>query len=238
MPAYFIYHKEFLHKERIGKKTYFTNKEKPMRKTKTNIIIADATPLFRIGIKRTLEDCDWIRIVGEAVDGEQAIKKTSRLRPDILILSDDIPIFHSREILHQLYLMHSTTRVLLIGTTKRSERRAAFRLGAYGYLPRYADPAELMGAVTRIAHGERVIIDDEVPQPTAPHKSQEPLSIRELEVLKCITQGMSNQAIAEELFISEKTVKNHLTRIFRKMNVTDRTQAALTAIKQNWIILE
>lgn len=95
-----------------------------------------------------------------------------------------------------------------------------------------------MGAVTRIAHGERVIIDDEVPQPTAPHKSQEPLSIRELEVLKCITQGMSNQAIAEELFISEKTVKNHLTRIFRKMNVTDRTQAALTAIKQNWIILE
>ena len=209
-----------------------------MRKTKINIIIADATPLFRIGIRRTLEDCDWIRIADEAVDGEEAIKKTARQNPDILILSDDIPIFHSREILHQLYLMHSTTRVLLIGTTKRSERRAAYRLGACGYLARYADPAELIDTVTRIAHGERVITDDEVPVPLTPHKSQEPLSIRELEVLKCITQGKSNQAIAEELFISEKTVKNHLTRIFRKMNVSDRTQAALTAIKQNWIILE
>ena len=209
-----------------------------MRKTKLNIIIAEATPLFRIGIRRTLEDCDWIRVADEAVDGEEAIKKTTRLSPYILILSDDIPIFHSREILHQLYLMHSTTRVLLIGTTKRSERHAAFRLGAYGYLARYADPAELIDTVKRIAHGERVITDDEVPAVVTPHKSQEPLSIRELEVLKCITQGMSNQAIAEELFISEKTVKNHLTRIFRKMNVTDRTQAALTAIKQNWIILE
>ena len=209
-----------------------------MRKTITNIIIADAIPLFRIGIRRTLEDCDWIRVTAEAVDGEEAIKKTARLRPDILILSDDIPIFHSREILHQLYLMHSTTRVLLIGTTKRSERRAAFRLGAYGYLARYADPAELIDTAVRIARGERVFTDDEIPAVVTPHKSQEPLSIRELEVLKCITQGMSNQAIAEELFISEKTVKNHLTRIFRKMNVTDRTQAALTAIKQNWIILE
>ena len=209
-----------------------------MRKTKRNILIADATPIFRIGIRRTLENCDWIRIVDEAVDGEEAIKKTARLSPDILILSDDIPIFHSREILHQLYLMHSTTRVLLIGTTKRTERRAAYRLGAYGYLARYADPAELLDAVTRIAQGERVIHDDEIPQPIAPPQKQQPLSIRELEVLKCITQGMSNQAIAEELFISEKTVKNHLTRIFRKMNVTDRTQAALTAIKQNWIILE
>lgn len=209
-----------------------------MRKEKHNIIIAEQMPLFRIGIRRTLEECEQIHVIGEAVDGEQAIKHTRRLRPDILILSDDIPLFHSREILHQLYLMQSPARVLLIGNAKRSERRAAFRLGAYAYLTRNADPAELIDTLLRIANGERITGGEEAISPVRPSPSEQPLSVRELEVLKCITQGMTNQDIAETLYISEKTVKNHLTRIFRKMNVSDRTQAALTAIKQNRIVLE
>ncbi|MBO5245139.1 MAG: response regulator transcription factor [Selenomonadales bacterium] len=210
-----------------------------MRKAKRTIIIAEQTPLLRIGIRHTLEECDWLHIIGEAADGEQAIKKTYRLKPDILLLSDDLPLFHSREIIHQLYLLKSTTRVLLIGNAKRSERRAAFRLGAYGYLARDIDPAELIDALRHIANGERIASEGIYISPAVrPAVSQQPLSVRELEVLKCITQGMTNQAIAEHLYISEKTVKNHLTRIFRKMNVTDRTQAALAAIKQNRIVLE
>lgn len=210
-----------------------------MRKAKRTIIIAEQTPLLRIGIRRTLEECDWLHIIGEAADGEQAIKKTYRLKPDILLLGDELPLFHSREIIHQLYLLKSATRVLLIGNAKRSERRAAFRLGAYGYLARDIDPAELIDTLRRIANGERTADEGRYISTAArPAVSQQPLSVRELEVLKCITQGMTNQAIAEHLYISEKTVKNHLTRIFRKMNVTDRTQAALAAIKQNRIVLE
>lgn len=209
-----------------------------MRKAKCNIIIAEQAPLFRIGIRRVLEECDWIHITGEAVDGEEAIRKTRRQNPDILILSDEIPLFHSREILRQLYLAQSPARVLLIGTAKRSERRAAFRLGAYGYLPKCADPAELIDTIRRITLGERVASEEDEIIPSRPPDDLRPLSLRELEVLKCITQGMSNQDIADRLYISEKTVKNHLTRIFRKMNVNDRTQAALAAIKQNWIVLE
>lgn len=209
-----------------------------MRKAKCNIIIAEQAPLFRIGIRRVLEECDWIHITGEAVDGEEAIRKTRRQNPDILILSDEIPLFHSREILRQLYLLKSTTRVLMIGNAKRIERRAAFRLGAYGYLTRNADPAELIDTLARIANSERIINDGKRADHAQHTAGEQPLSIRELEVLKCITRGMSNQAIAEHLYISEKTVKNHLTRIFRKMNVSDRTQAALAAIKQNWIVLE
>lgn len=209
-----------------------------MRKAKRTIIIAERTPLFRIGIRRTLEECDWLHIIGEAADGEQAIKKTHRLKPDLLLLSDDLPLFHSREILHQLYLLKSATRVLMIGNAKRVERRAAFRLGAYGYLTRNADPAELIDTLARVANSERIISEIERTDHAQQTAAEQPLSIRELEVLKCITRGMSNQAIAEHLYISEKTVKNHLTRIFRKMNVSDRTQAALAAIRQNRIVLE
>lgn len=207
-----------------------------MRKAKYHIIIADKAEIVRVGIEAILSQDDRLRIVDTAQDGEEALRKTLRLKPDILILGDDITRFNSQEILRRLYLAMCTTRVLLIGKEDQSTRRSALRLGAYGYLDLDATGSELCDVVRRIAQVER-IETEENDEPIL-QATREMLSIREMEVLKCVTDGKSNQDIARTLYISEKTVKNHLSRIFRKMNVTDRTQAALTAIREKWIILE
>lgn len=207
-----------------------------MRKAKSHIIIADKAEIVRVGIDAILSQDERLRIVDTAQDGEEALRKTLRIKPDILILGDDITRFNSQEILRRLYLAMCTTRVLLIGKAEQSMRRSALRLGAYGYLDRDATGSELCDVVRRIAQGERIEAEETV-EPIL-QVTREMLSIREMEVLKCVTDGKSNQEIARTLYISEKTVKNHLSSIFRKMNVTDRTQAALTAIREKWIILE
>lgn len=207
-----------------------------MRKTKLNIIIADGAEIFRQGLQNVIETQPDLRILDTASDGEEALRKTLHQKPNILLLDDDITRFHSHEILHRLYLAMSTTRVLLLGEAQHSDRRSASRMGAYGYLTRRVGADELLTAIRQIAKGERIKTgtdDDSVrdmPKETL-------LSVREMEVLKCITEGKSNQEIAETLYISEKTVKNHLTRIFRKMHVTDRTQAAMKAIREKQIVL-
>lgn len=207
-----------------------------MRKAKSHIIIADNAEIVRVGIDAILSQDERLRIVDTAQDGEEALRKTLRIKPDILILGDDITRFNSQEILRRLYLAMCTTRVLLIGKAEQSMRRSALRLGAYGYLDRDATASELCDVVWRIVQGERIETEENV-EPIL-QVTRKMLSVRELEVLKCVTEGKSNQEIACTLYISEKTVKNHLSSIFRKMNVTDRTQAALTAIREKWIILE
>lgn len=207
-----------------------------MRKAKSHIIIADNAEIVRVGIDAILSQDERLRIVDTAQDGEEALRKTLRIKPDILILGDDITRFNSQEILRRLYLAMCTTRVLLIGKAEQSVRRSALRLGAYGYLDRDATASELCDVVWRIVQGERIETEENV-EPIL-QVTRKMLSVRELEVLKCVTEGKSNQEIACTLYISEKTVKNHLSSIFRKMNVTDRTQAALTAIREKWIILE
>lgn len=207
-----------------------------MRKAKSHIIIADNAEIVRVGIDAILSQDERLRIVDTAQDGEEALRKTLRIKPDILILGDDITRFNSQEILRRLYLAMCTTRVLLIGKAEQSMRRSALRLGAYGYLDRDATASELCDVVWRIVQGERIETEENV-EPIL-QVTRKMLSVRELEVLKCVTEGKSNQEIACTLYISEKTVKNHLSSIFLKMNVTDRTQAALTAIREKWIILE
>lgn len=207
-----------------------------MRKAKLTIIIADSAEIFRRGLQEVLEKQSDLRVLDIASDGEEALRKTLHLKPNILLLDEDITRFHSYEILHRLNQAMSATRVLLISDAQHSDRRNALRMGVYGYLTRRVGAEKLLAVIRQIAQGEWIEAGTEddilrdIPKET-------PLSVRELEVLKCITEGKSNQEIAETLYISEKTVKNHLTRIFRKMHVTDRTQAAMKAIREKQIVL-
>lgn len=204
-----------------------------MRTVKLKIIIADGAEIFGIGLKSILEQQDDIRVIDVAKDGEEALRKTLRAKPDLLVLGDTVARFNSYEVLHRLYLAMSTTRVLLLTD---ADPKDAYRLGAYRCLTRQVGADELIRAVYGVTAGERFVAADEAARTV--EASGEPLSVRELEVLKCITEGKSNQQIAQTLYISEKTVKNHLTRIFRKMNVTDRTQAAVQAIRERQIVLD
>lgn len=207
-----------------------------MRKTKLTIIIADSAEIFRRGLQDVLEKQSDLRVLDIASDGEEALRKTLHLKPNILLLDEDITRFHSYEILHRLNQAMSATRVLLISDAQHSDRKSTLRMGVYGYLTRRVGAEKLLTVIRQIAQGAWIEAEEEDGLGKMP--KEEPLSVREMEVLKCITEGKSNHEIAETLYISEKTVKNHLTRIFRKMHVTDRTQAAMKAIREKQIVLQ
>ena len=211
------------------------------------ILIADDHALLRQGIRNFLSLESDFEIIGEAADGEETIRRASELRPDILLLDINMPKGNGIEVATRLRETHPEIRILAL--TIHDDENYMMKMiqsGAAGYLLKDVEPSVMVQAIRRIYAGESFvepsltkklfhgITNREESRPSPPvHSPQEVdrLSAREIEVLQLIGRGMSNAEIARELFLSEKTVKNHLTNIFRKIQVTDRTQAVLYAIK-------
>ena len=211
------------------------------------ILIADDHQLLRQGIRNFLALEPDFDIIGEAVDGEDAVAKTQELLPDVLLLDINMPKLTGIEVAGKLKQLCPDVRVMAL--TIHDDENYMMKMiqsGAAGYLLKDVEPSVMVQAIRRIYAGESFvepsltkklfhgITNREESRPSPPvHSPQEVdrLSSREIEVLQLIGRGMSNAEIARELFLSEKTVKNHLTNIFRKIQVTDRTQAVLYAIK-------
>ena len=211
------------------------------------ILIADDHALLRQGIRNFLSLESDFEIIGEAADGEETIRRASELRPDILLLDINMPKGNGIEVATRLRETHPEIRILAL--TIHDDENYMMKMiqsGAAGYLLKDVEPSVMVQAIRRIYAGESFvepsltkklfhgITNREELRPSLPvHGPLEVdrLSAREIEVLQLIGRGMSNAEIARELFLSEKTVKNHLTNIFRKIRVTDRTQAVLYAIK-------
>lgn len=211
------------------------------------ILIADDHQLLRQGIRNFLALEPDFDIIGEAVDGEDAVAKTQELLPDVLLLDINMPKLTGIEVAGKLKQLCPDVRVMAL--TIHDDENYMMKMiqsGAAGYLLKDVEPSVMVQAIRRIYAGESFvepsltkklfhgITNREELRPSPPvHSPQEVdrLSAREIEVLQLIGRGMSNAEIARELFLSEKTVKNHLTNIFRKIQVTDRTQAVLYAIK-------
>ena len=211
------------------------------------ILIADDHQLLRQGIRNFLALEPDFDIIGEAVDGEDAVAKAQALRPDVLLLDINMPKLTGIEVTGKLKELCPAVRVMAL--TIHDDENYMMRMienGAAGYLLKDVEPSTMVQAIRRVYAGESYvepsltkklfhgITSREGRNPAAPvHGSYDAdrLSTREIEVLQLIGRGMSNAEIAKELFLSEKTVKNHLTNIFRKIQVTDRTQAVLYAIK-------
>lgn len=218
------------------------------------ILIADDHLLLRQGIRNFLSLEPDFEIVGEAADGEEAIAQTSALLPDVLLLDINMPKLNGLEVAARLKEIHPEVRILAL--TIHDDENYMMKMiqsGAAGYLLKDVEPSMMVQAIRRVYAGEsyvepsltkklfRGITSQEEqklsPQPPGTVESDK-LSAREIEVLRLIGKGMSNAEIARELFLSEKTVKNHLTNIFRKIQVTDRTQAVLFAIKHKIVYVE
>ncbi|HTT27526.1 MAG TPA: response regulator transcription factor [Solirubrobacteraceae bacterium] len=202
------------------------------------ILVVDDHAVVREGLRAFLGLQDGFEIVGEAVDGEEALEQAERLDPDVILMDLVMPVRDGVSAMQALKQRASRSRVIVLTSFLEDDRLLpALEAGAAGYLLKNSQPAELARAV-RAAHAGDAIIDPTVAARLVRALSERPatpafdeLTTRERDVLVLIAQGRSNKRIALELGISEKTVKTHVGHVLAKLDVTDRTQAAVLAVQ-------
>lgn len=212
-----------------------------MRKIK--VAIVDDHALIREGLKKLLELEETIEVVALAGDGIEALAVIDGNQPDVVLLDINMPGMNGIDCLHQIKKDYDDVKTIMLTIHEDAEYLIeTINMGAEGYVLKDADVSQLIDAIHRVMHGEiyihpslsGVLVREYKRKETSFNDlSKRRLTKRELDVLKLLASGLSNKEISEELFISEKTVKNHISSIFRKLNVNDRTQAALYAIKHN-----
>lgn len=204
------------------------------------VMIAEDHTMIREGLKQLLELEPDIRVIADFADGKTAVENYLKVRPDVVVLDINMPILNGLEALERIKAMDGSARVVML--TIHHDRQyllKALELGALGYILKDAEAAVLIDAVRNAHAGQTYIQPSMAGELVHEYKrmrkgSDTPQSLltdRETEVLRLLSKGMLNKEIANALYISEKTVKNHISSIFRKLDVQDRTQAAVYAIK-------
>ncbi len=213
-----------------------------MISTPIRILIADDHNLIREGLKRVLEYQDDMVIVGEAVNGNEAEASVKTLKPDVVIMDVNMPGLSGIQVLRKIRETGSLQKIIILTVAgDRETLMEAVKIGADGYLLKDTDITELIKAVREVNSGETFIDQRLVKLLVTDFRSrkevearQNPLGTltdRELEILQHLASGHSNREIGDRLFLSEKTIKNQTTVIFRKLEVNDRVQATLSALK-------
>jgi two-component system, NarL family, response regulator DegU len=219
------------------------------------ILIADDHALLRQGISKVLNFEADFEVVGEASDGQEALARTLVLQPDVVLLDLNMPVLNGLEVTRQLKVARSKAKIIVL-TINDSDNYVLelLKSGAMGYLLKDVEPSMLIQAIRSVHEGNAFVYpklserlfggvseEDDLNEKAREIWNKirsERLTRREQDVLGCIAKGFSNHDIAQALFVSEKTVKNHLTNIFRKLNVTDRTQALIYVLKNKILTLE
>lgn len=203
------------------------------------ILLVDDHPLVRNGLKALLTSVSAMSVVGEAASGEEAITQVTVLQPHIILMDLHMPGINGIEATRQIAQSSPHIGILVLTMLEDDASVfAAMRAGARGYLLKGADQSEVLRAINAVAHGEAIFSPQIAQrlmqyfanmQPVIPHHAFPDLTEREREILGLIAQGHSNAAIAEQLVLSPKTVSNHVSNIFSKLQVVDRAQAMLRA---------
>ncbi|MER5480965.1 response regulator transcription factor [Streptomyces sp. NPDC002734] len=203
------------------------------------VLLVDDHQVVRRGLRTFLEVQDDIEVVGEAGDGEEGVARAEELRPDVVLMDIRMPGSDGIEALRRLRSLGNPARVLVV--TSFTERRTvvpALRAGATGYLYKDVDPDALAAAI-RSVHAGHTVLQPEVAEVLLSQENGSgegrggTLTDRERDVLGLIADGRSNREIARSLYLSEKTVKTHVSNILMKLDVSDRTQAALWAVRHD-----
>jgi len=221
-----------------------------MGKDEITVLIADDHAIVREGLRTILElESQGLRVIGEAASGREAVERTRELQPDIVLMdvrmSDMDGVAATRRILEE----NTQTRVIILTNYDDDEYLfEAIRAGAAGYLLKDVSPQDLAQAIATVHQGYSLVQPSVLgklleqfaalsrEQPVAGRReAHEDLTPREMEVLQALAQGLNNREIADRLFISEKTVKTHITSIFSKLDVKDRSQAILYAIQKRLV---
>jgi DNA-binding NarL/FixJ family response regulator len=206
---------------------------------KIRILIVDDHPLFRDGLHGLLDSVAETEVAGEAASGEEAIRLAETLQPDVILMDIKMPGINGLQAVREILRMSPHIRVLIVSMLEDEDSVfAAMRAGARGYLPKGASEAEMLRAIRAVANGEaifgpgiaqRLIGFFSAGKPSAASRIFPELTDREAEILGLIAQGHTNEEIAGQLVLSLKTVRNHVSNIFNKLQVADRAQAVLRA---------
>jgi DNA-binding NarL/FixJ family response regulator len=207
------------------------------------LLVADDHALFREGLRALFSATPGIEIVGEAANGAETIALAGRLLPDVILMDINMPDMDGIQATRQILRAHPTIGVIMVTMLEEDAALfAAMRAGARGYVLKGAHHQELLQSVQAVASGQvlfgpstanRIMgyfqdIETDL-KPSLPEETFPELTPRELEVLRLIAQGANNSLIAEQLVITDKTVRNHITSIFSKLQVADRAQAIIKA---------
>jgi len=207
------------------------------------ILIADDHAIVREGLRALISTEPGMQLVGEASDGEMAVHLYQLLRPDVILVDLMMPKKDGITAIQEIKLVDPQARIVILTSfAEDSKIFPAIKAGAMGYILKDSSPHELLQAIREVQRGESFLhpivarkVLRQLNQPTEQEEESKLLSERELEVLGLIAKGLTNQDIASQLFISERTVRNHVGSILNKLNLENRTQAALYAIQHDLI---
>ena len=209
------------------------------------LLIADDQPLFRAGLARLLNDDPRVEVVGEAADGEEAVRLTAKLKPDVVLMDLRMPNLDGIEATRLITQADPALKVIVLTTfDSDSQVLQALQAGASGFALKDATPEAIMGAIEAVMAGNRVMasqIAQQVLDMLTGVKSRKDfydgLTAREVEILGLMAGGLANKQLAYKLGISEKTVRNHISNMYEKLGIYDRTQAVLYAVRKGLVEL-
>jgi len=222
---------------------------------KISIIVIDDHPIFRQGVVDSFSLEEEFIVIDQASDGEAGLSLVQKLKPDVAVIDVNLPGINGQQITREIVDQKLPTRVILLTAYDDVDQKIqAISAGAAAYCTKDVIPEDLVEVIRSVAQGKYVLdgreydgkqinqwlrmkIDSAKRLFSDPGEPYQPLSSREMQILKYLTQGNSNKEIALILGISHQTVKNHVTSVFRKLGVDDRTQAALYALRQGWVRL-
>ena len=217
------------------------------KKDELTVLIADDHPLVREALRQALDVEEDMKVVAEASDGEEAVKLASELKPDVVVMDIVMPKVNGIEATRKIKEIAPDTAILILTAYDDDEYvLGLLDAGAAGYLLKSARGRDLVGAIRAIRAGESVLHPNIIARllkratvtAVKENTAQGLLSERESEVLRLVALGMSNKEVAEELFLSQRTVKAHLTNVFNKLNVASRSEAIVKGLQWGLVTLE
>lgn len=209
------------------------------------VLVVDDQTLFRTGLTSLLAEDRRVDVVGQAVDGADAVKQALKHKPDVVLMDLKMPNLDGIEATRQIVEQLPSTRVLILTTFETdSQVIQALKAGASGYVLKDSSAAAIVSSVLAVTSGERVMASavanrvlDMLTGTATPKEFYDGLTNREIEILKLLANGMANKQIAYRLKISEKTVRNHVSNMYEKLGIYDRSQAVLYAVKKGLVEL-
>ncbi|MHB8314013.1 MAG: response regulator transcription factor [Candidatus Dormibacteria bacterium] len=198
------------------------------------VLVADDHPVVRQGICAMLEIEPDLEVVADVGDGGEAVRRTLETNPDVVLMDVQMPVLDGIEALREILRQRPGTKVVMLTTFGHENYVVpSFKAGALGYLLKDVGRAELASAIRKVASGESLL-----DRPPASGPDASPISQRELEVLRCMAREMTNREIASHLYLSENTVKTHVSHLLAKLGAQDRSGAVLRAWRQGLLPAE